>query len=79
VVYQPTYTDFSTAHDAVEAAIADTIRDNPDLTADEVAWDMTQAIMSDCDVATVRELSQRTGVSIPSWLAQNMGMGGEVE
>lgn len=56
------YTSFEAANAAVEAAIQDTIRDNPQLTEDEIAWDMTQAIMWDCDDATLAELSQRTGV-----------------
>lgn len=61
--FQYEYTSFEAANNAVEVAIKDTIRDNPDLTADEIAWDMTQAIMYDCDDKTMAELSQRTGVS----------------
>jgi len=46
------------AEEAVELAIKETIAGNPELAAegDSIAWDMTQAVMSGCRPAVVREL-----------------------
>jgi len=52
------YTTCKQAEEAVEPAIKETIAGNPELVAegDSIAWDMTQAVMSGCRPAVVREL-----------------------
>lgn len=38
------YTTLEEARDALQAAIADCLGDNPELAEDEVAWDLVEAI-----------------------------------
>ena len=60
------YTTCEQAEEAVEPAIKETIAGNPELVAeaDSIAWDMTQAVMSECTPAVARELGRCTGVSV---------------
>lgn len=50
--------------EAIDIAVEDTLKDQPHLKhqEDDVYHDMVQAIMFDCDLATVRELERITGV-----------------
>jgi hypothetical protein len=52
---------------AIDLAVEDTIADNPDLQAqeDSVYWEIAQSIMYDCSLEIRKELSRRTGVTIP--------------
>ena len=61
------YTTCKQAEEAVEPAIKETIAGNPELAAegDSIAWDMTQAVMSESTPAVARELGRWTGVSVP--------------
>lgn len=59
-----TYNKLSDAMEAIDIAVEDTLKDQPHLKhqEDDVYHDMVQAIMFDCDLATVRELERITGV-----------------
>jgi hypothetical protein len=61
------YTTCEQAKEAVELTIKETIAGNPELATegDSIAWDMTQAVMSECTPAVARELGRCTGVSVP--------------
>lgn len=64
------YNSVEDAMKAVDLATEDTIADQPQLKEqeDSVYWEICQSIMYDCSLAIRRELSRRTGVSIPASL-----------
>jgi hypothetical protein len=64
------YNSVEDAMKAIDLATEDTIKDSPDLQEqeDSVYWEIAQSIMYDCPVAIRKELSQRTGVTIPGGL-----------
>lgn len=52
---------------AIDLAVEDTLADSPELKEheDDVYHDIAQSMMYECAPAIRRELSRRTGVSIP--------------
>lgn len=60
------YKTVADAMKAVDIAVEDTIKDQPQLKEyeDDVYHDMVLAIALDCDDAVVLELSRRTGIPI---------------
>jgi hypothetical protein len=64
------YNSVEDAMKAIDLATEDTIKDSPELQAqeDSVYWEIAQSIMYDCSLEIRRELSRRTGVPIPGSL-----------
>jgi hypothetical protein len=64
------YNSVEDAMKAVDLAVEDTLADQPDLKEqeDSVYWEIAQSIMYDCSETIRRELSRRTGVTIPGGL-----------
>lgn len=62
-----TYRTYNDAMNAIEVAIKETIKDQPELKEyeDEVFHDIVRAYMPECTWTVAVELSRRTGVSLP--------------
>lgn len=67
------YTTYEAAKNALDAAIGDTVADNPEISGDDVAWDMTVAIALISDRDTAAELCRRELGFIPSQVQMTHG------
>lgn len=72
-------TDYDEAYRELEAAVRDTIADNPEVSEDDVWHDMVASIALMCDDATALELCRTQLGSVPFDLEARLGRGDWVQ